>query len=71
MRTAHHTPLEGRPIPVDHQGIELIERRRRRPERAEEKQIALCLSRLNGRHIEGLEQLRNKQLADPGNFVTP
>src|SRR5262249_38404219 len=49
--------------------VELVERERSRPAGADEEQVALGESRLDGRHVERLEELGLQQLADPGHLV--
>src|SRR5215510_2382489 len=68
MLTEKATGLHGYPIPVE-QGIELVERERPRTASADEEQVALGEAGLNGRDVDGLQQLGLEQLTDPGNLV--
>ena len=66
--TGEAARLERNPVPRE-QWVELIEGKRSRASRADEKQIALGKVRLYGSRIQRLKQLRLEQLTDPGDLV--
>ena len=68
MLTEKATCLHGYPIPVE-QRIELVEGERPRTSGADEEQVTLGEAGLNGRDVDGLQQLRLEQFTDPGDLV--
>src|SRR5438093_966464 len=68
MLTEKAACLHSYPIPVKN-GIELVERERSRAASADEEQATLGEAGLNGRNVDGLQQLRLEQFADPGDLV--
>ena len=66
--TAKAGRLERNPIPRE-QGIELVEGKTRRACGANEEEVALGETGLNGRDVDGLKQLGLKQFTDSGDLV--
>ena len=60
--------LERNPIPGE-QGIELVEGETRRACGANEEEVALGETGLNGSDVDGLKQLGLEQFTDPGDLV--
>src|SRR5216117_2448714 len=50
--------------------IELVERERAGTAGADEEEVAVREPGLDGRHVQGLQELGLEQLADPGDLVT-
>ena len=68
MFTEQAACLQRKPIAVEN-GIELIKGERPRTTGTDEEQVALGEAGLNGRDVDGLQQLRLEQFTDPGDLV--